>query len=761
MALRPDKVHIHGLQAQAIVGQDHWQKPSLQPVAVDVSFSTSFAQAALADDLHYSLNYAVISDKIASFLHAKAQHNFRSLAGLAAGLGLLLENERSVCSAVDVTVAAPKADIRASASFEADPLGPLAQIVSLFVPGTYHIKGIRALTLIGVFTFERLARQYVLMDLALRVDGAHVLPGLVSEKVQHYLELSNFKTVEAVVASCARGILTSFPEVTGVAVSVTKPNAILYTDGVGVSCELSRASFEPLDLDEAATPASHAFDLPVASSADFSGPTKVYVAFGSNMGDQIANITQALALLQRHPRITVECTSALYTLKPMYHTDQADFVNGAVRLTVEDMTPHELLRVLKDIEYAELGRVKYIENGPRPIDLDIVLFGAHTLNDPDLVVPHKSMLERTFVLQPLCELLPPDLTHPVTAEPIHQHLRKLQKVSSDPAVQASLRLARIVPGNGRILALDKSTVIMGIYNATPDSFSDGGDKFSLAPEQIVEQARALARQGAHIIDVGGVSTKPGSVAPLEAEELSRVLPVISAIRSTPDLDSVLVSVDTYRAEVARQAVLAGADIINDVSMGLYEPGIFDVVAQAGCGYVMNHTRGTPQTMSTLTTYESDSSVTEYNLGLPMPPLAQVLVNGICRELSAQLRKAMAAGVRRWQVIVDPGIGFAKDARQNLCILGHAEQFKRYAQVAPDNFFTSFEGLPTLVGASRKKFMGTLTGTAVPEERVFATAAAVTASVQQDVDIVRVHDVAAMSQAAKVADAIYRGDSTGG
>lgn len=753
-----DKVYVSGLEGSAIAGVDHWQKPVPHPVLVDVSFSTDFSKASESDNLQYSLNYAVISDKISSFLKKSHQRNFQSLGGVGEAVYGLLEAERTVSTSVLVKVLAPKLDIRA----------PVSYTYSGGQSGSYRIEGLRALTLIGVFTFERLNKQFVLLDLDLGVPSTHLNVPQVSEAVHEYLEQANFKTVEALVKRTSQWILQNFEAVESVSVRVTKPNAIVYTQGVGVSCLCTRAEFageEPITISGVAK--ADTFDLPVESKTDFAGTHTAYIAFGSNEGNQIAHIKLALDLLNENDNITVESTSSLYVSKPMYYTDQPDFYNGVFKISVVDMSPHDLLVVLKDIEYGRLARVKDFDNGPRSIDLDIILFDDVTVNTPDLVVPHKSMLDRTFVLLPLCELLNPDFLHPVTAEPIHNHLKKLLNTPTDPAVQESSDLDVVVPGTaGRHLRFNVNgklpTTIMGIFNATPDLFSDGGVKFLLDERQIVEAVLKMKEDGAAVIDVGGVSTRPGSVEPPVDEELRRVLRVVRAIRGEKSLDDILISVDTYRAEVADHAVSAGADIINDISMGTFDEKLFEVVAKHGCGYIMGHTRGTPSTMSKLTEYgPAPSTLIEYSIdsrsGL-LPPLTEVnVIHGITRELALQVQAAMDKGVRKWQIIIDPGVGFAKNLSQNLEILRHAKRFKQYAQIDLNkNLYLSFHGLGMLIGTSRKKFLGTLTGQSVPDQRVIATVASVVASIEQSVDMVRVHDVSEVKQAVQTGDAIYRG-----
>lgn len=488
-----------------------------------------------------------------------------------------------------------------------------------------------------------------------------------------------------------------------------------------------------------------------------------YIAFGSNEGNQIDHISRALALLAS-AGIAVVATSSMYISKPMYDTNQEDFYNGAVKVEFDEYSPHELLAVLKRIEYDELGRVKHSPNGPRTIDLDILLYDDIVLSTADLNIPHILMLERTFVLQPLAELCPPDMLHPVSAEPIHLHLGQLWRSSPEDAVQELAQLLRVVPAARAPMVLDplrstRPTVVMGVLNVTPDSFSDGGAYGS--PEEVVARARQMVADGATVLDIGGASTRPGAPQPSLEEELARVLPAVEAIRRTDSLAAVLVSIDTYRAEVAAQCLAAGADIINDVSMG--SEAMFAVVARHGCPYILNHTRGTPQTMGAHTAYPANTNedIVEYFEAQQTPDTTN-LVCGVSRELALQMLKAFAAGVRKWQLIVDPGIGFAKDLAQNLHLIRHAAFFKDYSVLvnarrdgALVHSYVSLQGLPTLMGPSRKKFLGTLCGEPVASTRVFSTGAAVMACIEQRADMVRVHDVKEIKKVCAVGDAIYR------
>ncbi|WP_346290545.1 dihydropteroate synthase [Sphaerothrix gracilis] len=267
------------------------------------------------------------------------------------------------------------------------------------------------------------------------------------------------------------------------------------------------------------------------------------------------------------------------------------------------------------------------------------------------------------------------------------------------------------------------TYLMGILNVTPDSFSDGGQFNSL--EMAVSRICYLVSAGADLIDIGGQSTRPGAEQISVEAELQRVIPVIRAVRRDPNqaLSSTVISVDTTRAAVAQAAVEAGADIINDISGGTFEPEIFKVAAQQQVPYIMMHIRGTPQTMQQMTDYTD-------------------VVAEITAFLQQQTERAIAAGLSPEQIAVDPGIGFAKTYPQNLDILRRLPEFKSL-------------NLPILVGTSRKSFIGWILNQPDPSQRVWGTAATCAAAIAGGADILRVHDVAEIHDVRRVADAIWR------
>ncbi len=261
------------------------------------------------------------------------------------------------------------------------------------------------------------------------------------------------------------------------------------------------------------------------------------------------------------------------------------------------------------------------------------------------------------------------------------------------------------------------TMVMGIVNVTPDSFSDGG--LYLAPERAVEHALTLVGQGAEMLDIGGESTRPGATRVSEEEELRRVLPVVRALSARAELRSVPVSVDTVRASVARAAVAAGASIVNDVSGGLAEHQMFETVAELGVDYVCQHWRGFGADMIARAHYDD-------------------VVGDVHRELGARLDAAVRAGIRPERLIADPGLGFAKMGEQDWELLRHLEVFLAM-------------GHRVLIGASRKRFLGTLLHGREVGGRDAATAAVSAWCAQHGVWAVRTHEVASQVDAVAVAE----------
>jgi len=375
------------------------------------------------------------------------------------------------------------------------------------------------------------------------------------------------------------------------------------------------------------------------ASKNVSGVHTAYIALGSNLGDRIGWIEKACNQMSARG-IKVKRTSGLWETEPMYVVDQESFVNGAceVETTLE---PLALLDELQSIENA-LGRKKIIDKGPRNIDLDILLYDDQVIDNERLKLPHPGMFEREFVLRPLAEMVPGKTLNPASPWRVTQdYLNALPSSSS-----AISTLTPLAPSMEPLRALKsgRHTLVMAILNLTPDSFSDGGLHRQGDSEAMSSMVDSFLQIGTAIIDVGGQSTAPGVEQVSGDEEISRVVPVIRCLKSkTRYTSSGTISIDTYRASVAEAAVEAGAEIINDVSAGQMDPQMLQTMARLGKTVCLMHMRGTPQTMNKLTDYSSDG-----------------LIPTIAKELLERVAAAEEAGIRRWRIILDPGIGFAKN-----------------------------------------------------------------------------------------------------
>ncbi|MFM2312415.1 MAG: dihydropteroate synthase [Cyanobacteriota bacterium] len=270
----------------------------------------------------------------------------------------------------------------------------------------------------------------------------------------------------------------------------------------------------------------------------------------------------------------------------------------------------------------------------------------------------------------------------------------------------------------RIFNWGEKTYLMGILNVTPDSFSDGGEFASL--ETALLQARGMIANGVDIIDIGGESTRPHAESVSVAQELQRVMPVIEQLRQESEIP---ISIDTTKAIVAQKAIAAGADLVNDISGGTFDLQMFSTVAQLNVPLILMHIRGNPQTMQSLSDYQD-------------------VVAEVAAFLTNQVEQAIACGIAKSQIAIDPGIGFAKTAAQSLTLLQDLKELKALS-------------LPILVGVSRKSFMTPILQQDDPKARIWGTAAACYGAIARGADILRVHDVQEMYDVCRVADAIER------
>lgn len=277
----------------------------------------------------------------------------------------------------------------------------------------------------------------------------------------------------------------------------------------------------------------------------------------------------------------------------------------------------------------------------------------------------------------------------------------------------------VIEAPGLRMDLSGQPLIMGVLNVTPDSFSDPGQY--LQTPAAVKQGLEMMAQGADIIDVGGESTRPGAAPVDTQEQIKRVIPVIEELASWGDKP---ISIDTSNSAVAKRALAAGASIVNDISAGRADQKMFKLLAQAGCPVVLMHMQGTPANMQIEPRYEN-------------------VIGQITAFLDKAVERAMAAGIQRDRLIIDPGIGFGKTTEHNLEILSKLPEL-------------SCLNLPILLGTSRKSFIGQVLSLESPAQRIWGTAATVAMAVADGVHILRVHDVAQMAQVAKMAYAVKLG-----
>ena len=262
---------------------------------------------------------------------------------------------------------------------------------------------------------------------------------------------------------------------------------------------------------------------------------------------------------------------------------------------------------------------------------------------------------------------------------------------------------------------NRNTLIMGILNVTPDSFSDGGNFIQLG--KALSQVQYMENNGADIIDIGGESTRPGAVAVSLVEEINRTIPVIEAIRK---ISNISISIDTYKSEVAEKALLAGADFINDISGLTFDSRMMEIMKKFDVPVVLMHIKGTPRNMQTNPTYID-------------------VIKDLLEFFSFQTQKALDFGIKKEQIIIDPGIGFGKQLDDNFILIRRLKEFSEL-------------GFPILIGPSRKSFIG-LTLDVPSENRLEGTLAAVSAGILNGASIVRVHDVKEVKRAVIITDKI--------
>ena len=443
------------------------------------------------------------------------------------------------------------------------------------------------------------------------------------------------------------------------------------------------------------------------------------LSLGSNIGNKIQHLTNAINELKKEVEVTGY--SSVYQTKPWGNTNQEDFYNMAVSIRT-NMLPLDLLTAVKNIE-TKVGRIKTEHWGPREIDIDVIYHGQTVIETEELTIPHKERANRAFVLTPLTELVP------TFTDVILQ--KTIQELSNAVKSTDIIKIKDQPTFTTNTFKWGTRTYVMGIVNCTPDSFSgDGILKSDNVVEAALAQVQEFMEQGVDIVDIGGQSTRPGAKQISQKEELSRVIPIIKAIRTKYPICQLTVSVDTFNAEVAKQALAAGADWINDVWALQHDSEIVRVAANANCPVVLMHNSSNQAFVDTSNTLGNKfSNSTHTNV-----------VKEVKTELNQLVEKAIKGGVKPSNIIIDPGIGFGKSVEENFELLRGLKGF------VGDH--------PILVGTSRKSFIGYTLNTP-PEDRLGGSIASIAIAIQNGADIIRIHDVKDMIQVAQITDKLTR------
>ncbi|KAH0831383.1 Dihydropteroate synthase-like protein [Lanmaoa asiatica] len=794
-----DTINISELLLTLSISND--KEGHSQATLLSLTIAHDISRTARSDDLTYSINYAAV---YATLVETLPKIHYTSL-------DVLVDHvfETLFRSHPDIHEACVIATLRDTLPrFTIEMTRRRDQ--TLTDACKFALIGLGFSAIIGVNPRERIEKQTVLFDITVQRTGLQEqFPffGLTTS-IRETFAPSEYLTVEALASAVACHVLkyTKDPN-DRVAIKLSKPNALPLAGSAQVQITRKQDdfphTFSPRAFHDRLLPLRTSTHLATETANNGSSPSlhSVAIALGSNLGDRFANIETALRLLEvptsllsdlaKDAQISVVDTSFMYETAPMYVTDQPRFANCACMIET-NLSPNDMLCLVKAIETA-VGRIPSVRHGPRAVDLDILTYDDQLVDTrpPDsrarldnligeLVIPHPRISEREFVLRPLNDMIP-HFVHPACNKNISTLLQELMSTRRED----DLPMLKVIPfpkyplNDTEVVKIDgvqvprtakhwtvsptdstkyshpRKTRLMATLNVTPDSFSDGAE-YNTLPAAIVYTATAVT-SGADIIDIGGYSTRPGADFVSTEEEIRRVVPVIQTIRAHGD-DAVrhaLISVDTFRWDVAEQAVRAGANCINDVhaftgptypldaTSAKHLARMRGVARGLSVPVVLMHSRGDAGANKDYNTYHGD------------------LVPAIQAELGHKVDAIVRGpgGVRRWLVLVDPGIGFSKPVEGQLALM---RNLNRVTADQPGNVLA---GYPLLFGASKKSVLGAvleepdMEGTyqgrkTNAQERGWATAAAVACAVQQGASVVRVHDVAEMRDVVAVASAIW-------
>ncbi|EGC32529.1 hypothetical protein DICPUDRAFT_155477 [Dictyostelium purpureum] len=606
------------------------------------------------------------------------------------------------------------------------------------------IQDLHVQAVIGVNPNERIIKQNIIMTITSYRDLSKcgstdnvaytISYSSLSKSLCSYAESSHHYTLEALATGVAKICCLGFG-IEKVKVLIQKPGAIKLAKWPGVEIVRTLDFFKSNSYVE--IPSSNKqISAPPSNETGSSkeGLNIVYLAFGSNMGDKYENIVKSFEILKE--KVNILETSFMYESGAQYFLEQDSFFNCVCKGST-DLKPQELLVFIKSIE-EKMGRdFKMFKNGPRIIDIDIIYYNSQILKIETLEIPHPLMWERDFVLIPLCDIAP-NFMHPT----LHITSNRMKMNLKPSSIQKIFRIGKI---NWR---WNKKTFIMGILNVTPDSFVDGGKYDSV--QKSLDQATKLITQGSDIIDIGGQSTYPGAAQITIQEEIDRVVPVIKKIREKyPDIP---ISIDTYNHQVAKEAILAGCNLINDVSGAMKDPNMFLIAKEYKTPIILNHQQPTTQYLQQKQNEQNVNANTNQSsqkIDLSNPSVITTL-NNFFKE---RIETATKLGLYRWQLILDPGLGFYKTYEQSIEIIKKGKDLISL-------------GFPVLIGPSRKGFIAqtiakydeSSNGEVPPpnsERRLYGTVACCCIAASWGVNIVRIHDINQIKDSLLISDSIYK------
>ncbi|KAI0089414.1 Dihydropteroate synthase-like protein [Irpex rosettiformis] len=788
------------------------QKAKSQPAYATLSIEHSISGAAATDDLALTINYSTVCKTV---VEATKTRPFASSEDF---LQYALDRcfaEHTPVNSISIEIVRPKALLQ-PACYTVMASGVRGSPYHL---QRYSITRLQSSPIVGVNDCERVQTQLVQFDITwkpkvseLSLNKPFAVRSL-AEKLTSVISRTEYLTLEALVSLVSQTTLAFDDSISSTTVCGGKPNALSIAEAPEVEITRTLADYSSTRssaTDSTSEPDLHRVAIALGSNL---GDRFANIEYALRLLEDSTTQGDASNPLDF---VTIVDTSFLYETEPMYVIDQPKFVNCAC-LVETNMSPVPLLKFLKNIE-AIVGRVPSIRNGPRAVDLDIITYDEKTLDTRDersrdsldnlegeLVVPHPRLQEREFVLRPLSESVKqsfratpmlfltlllisiiPDYVHPVSNRSIRDLLDQvladtpanspvMNKVIPFPQPYPASYASYVwtpsirVPRTARYWvypsapspSTPQKTYIMATLNATPDSFSDGSVNNTI-DAGIAYTTKAL-ESGADIIDVGGYSTRPGAAFVSTQEEIDRVSSMITAIRSK-DRDAPI-SVDTFRWEVADAAARAGANCINDVyafTGPAYPPTeesydhllkMREVARNHVLPAILMHSRGEAS---------ANKGYSQYAYAADGRGRGAV-VEAVKVELGDKVDRIVKGkgGLRRWLVIVDPGVGFSKTLEGNLEVLREASATVH--QSAPGIPRNPLAGYPILIGTSRKSFLGIILSQDAgaykgretkPVERGWATAAAVACAVQQRANVVRVHDVMELGDVVRVSERIW-------